>query len=359
MLDLHKRWIEKLAGAVDPAWQAHCRAALRRVFDFLPADEVPFIAETPPEDGEPWPTYEYNDAFDDPEKMLMNQLAMVHAAVRTRDYRPLNMRANYGTVILSSVLGGPWQLTDNSMPWAHPLDGGRDAVRALIDRGPADPRAGLGTRCFETVAYYRQVLDEFPPLAEAIDIYHPDVQGPYDIAHLLMGPDIFLAGYDEPDLVDRLLAVVTETYRRFVLAWADEVGFRDDDGMTTHWGFFIRGRIMLRDDTAILLRPEQYERFVRPFNQRLLEEFGGSIHFCGRGDQVFDPMLSTGGLSGVHASQPELNDHQRLLELAQARRIVLLSWPADMLPAGVRTGILVSARSQDRPTGRVWLADRH
>ncbi len=343
MLDLHKRWLARLASMIDLDHQGRAVEAWRRLWADEPMDPLPQAARPPADDGEPWPSYAYNDAFADPEKMLMNELGGVYATVRGRGIGPLNIRANYGTVILPSILGGPWQLTDNSLPWAHELPGGRDALRALIDRGPADPTAGLGSRCFETAAYYREVLAKFPPLDRAIDIYHPDLQGPYDVAHLLAGPDIFLAGYDEPELVERLVDVVTRTYAAFMRRWIREVGIRDHFGLTTHWGFYIRGQIMLRNDTTIMLRAEHYRRFVQPFDGRLLGEFGGAIHFCGKADQVHEPMLATPGLAGIHSSQPDLNDHQRFFRMARERKLVVLSWPRRLLPGGVDRGVYLSA----------------
>jgi hypothetical protein len=343
MLDLHKRWIAKLATMIDLDHQARAGETWRRLWNNESITPLPQATKAPPQEVEPWPTYPYNDEFADREKMLMNQLAGVYATVRGRGIGPLNIRTNYGTVILPSILGGPWQLTDNSLPWAHELPGGRDAIRALIDRGPADPTAGLGARCFETAAWYCDVLAKFPPLDRAIDIYHPDLQGPYDVAHLLAGPDIFLAGYDEPELVDRLVEVVTQTYAAFMRRWISEVGIRDHAGLTTHWGFYIRGRIMLRNDTTILLRPEHYRRFVQPFDGRLLTEFGGTIHFCGKADQVHQPMLDTPALAGIHMSQPDLNDYQRFFRLARERRLVVLNWPRRLLPPGANAGVYLSA----------------
>lgn len=335
MLDAHKRWIAKLASIVDLDYQSRCRQAWLRLWNDEPMEPLPQAPASPAEDGdEQWPTYPYNDAFVDPEKMLMNELGQVYARVRQRSIAPLNIRPNYGTVILASILGGPWQLTDNSLPWAHELPGGRDAIGKLIDNGPADPTRELGGRCFATADYYRHVLAEFPPLDRAIDIYHPDLQGPYDVAHLVMGPDIFVAGYDEPELVERLVDVVTASYAAFIRLWGERVGFADADGLTTHWSFYIRGRIMLRNDTTILLRPEQYLQFVQPFDARLLSEFGGTIHFCGKADQVFEPMLDTAGLAGVHMSQPELNNESRLRALAAARRLVVFSGPYRLCPSG-------------------------
>jgi hypothetical protein len=350
MLDLHKHRIEKLAGMIDPAWQAHVRETWRKVYDNQPVEELPYFRPAPePADEDRWPTYPYNDEFNDLEKMLMNQLGGVYGVVRARDYRPLNIRPNFGTVILPSILGGRWQLTDNSMPWSHHLEGA-DAIRALIDRGPADATNDLGGRCFQAADYFRDVLKKFPPLDRAIDIYHPDLQGPYDVAHLLMGPEIFLAGYDEPELVEQLVDVVTQTYRWFIEAWARRVGFDDGaDELTTHWGFYIRGKVMLRNDTTILLRPEHYERFVRPYDERLLTAFGGAIHFCGKADQLFDAMLSADGLTAINSSQPHLNDNQRFFHLARQRGLVVLGWPREMTPAGVTTGL---SYDRDHPEGR-------
>lgn len=346
MLELHREWIARLADRIEPEKIARRRDAVRRMLAFEEVEELPYLTApgVPKPGDDDWPKYEYNDAFDNPEKMLMGQLGMVWSGLPADDYRPANIRANYGTPILHSVLGGDWQLTDNSMPWAHHMEGGPDAIRELIARGPADPYNGLGGRCFETAEYYRQVLADFPPLDEVIDIYHPDLQGPYDIAHLLMGPDIFMAGYDEPELVEQLVDVVTRTYRAFIVEWDRRVGFDDGDGVTSHWSFFIPGRLMIRNDTAILLRGEQYEQFVRPFDTQLLEEFGGAIHFCGRGTQVLDAMTSTGGLGAIHSSQPELNDHARMLATCQEQKMPLLSWPEEMLTPGVTTGVLVGRR---------------
>lgn len=346
MLDLHKRRLAELAGLIDLDRLARTRQIWQQLYRFEPMDPPLYFGSNPPKSTEPWPTYPYNDGFNDREKMLMNELASVYACVRTPGgIGPWNIRANYGTPILASVLGAPWQLTDNSMPWAHELPGERDAIRSLVDRGPADPMAGLGQRCFETAAYYREVLAQFPPLDKAVDIYHPDLQGPYDVAHLLMGPDIFIAGYDEPELVDRLLDVVTQTYRAFIHAWGKRVGFCDAaDGLTTHWSYYVRGKIALRNDTTILLRPEHYARFVQPYDGRLLSEFGGMIHYCGGANQVFDMMMDTPGLTAINSSQPHLNDHQRFIRSAQARKLAVLSWPPEYLPAGVNRGVVLTGK---------------
>ena len=338
--DILARYLGKLEEKIDLEHQAHVRKVYERVFAFEEMDELPFIyadLETRASDKD-WPIFAYNDEFQDPAKMLLNQLRNVFFAVQVRDYRPLNIRCNYGTVILPSIMGGSYQLTETSMPWAHHLKS-RDEIRRIIDAGLPDVENGLGKRCFDTASYYMETLSCYPKLKKAVSIYHPDLQGPFDVAHLLWGQDIFLALYDDPELVHSLLSLITETYRQFMRRWKSFIPEGND--FTTHWQFYIKGGIMLRDDTAIMLSKKQYEEFVKPYDEALLEEFGGCIHFCGRGDHLISSMSASNGLYGIHSSQPELNDISLLLSSTQNNKVVLLGLAEKFLTDDIKTGIIL------------------
>ena len=52
-----------------------------------------------------------------------------------------------------------------------------------------------------------------------------------------------------------------------------------------------------------------------PYDQRLLDEFGGgAIHFCGKGDQFINPLSTLQGLHAVNVSQPELNNMEKVFQ---------------------------------------------
>jgi hypothetical protein len=324
---------------VDLEHQAHARQACRHVFAFEPVEELPYVLA-----GEfggidtDWPIYPYNDTFADREKMLLDQLRAPFLHNQLKDYHPLNMRTNYGTVILPTVFGAGYQLTETSLPWVHHLDG-RDKIAELVDRGIPDLDAGLGGTCFETLRYYQEVLAGYPNLERAISIYHPDLQGPFDVAHLIWGPDILYGLYDCPDLVHALLRLVIETYRLWMHKWKALV--REANDFTTHWNYYIKGGIMLRDDTPVMLSPDHYEEFVKPYDQALLDEFGGCIHYCGKGDRFIASMCRSANLYGVNASQPELNDVGLLIESAHSNRLVLLGLREEFVPASIDTGAIV------------------
>ena len=65
---------------------------------------------------------------------------------------------------------------------------------------------------------------------------------------------------------------------------------------------------MLRDDSAMNLSSDMFNEFIRPYDQRLLDEFGGgAIHFCGRGDHYIAALSAMDGVHAIHLSQPECN----------------------------------------------------
>jgi hypothetical protein len=81
-----------------------------------------------------------------------------------------------------------------------------------------------------------------------------------------------------------------------------------------------------------MLSSDHYEEFVKPYDQRLLKESGGCIHFCGRGDQFIASMCASDALNGVHSSQPELNDFGLMWRSTQENCLTLITLPEAMLP---------------------------
>ena len=341
MKNVVEKYLTKLESALDLEHQRHARHQCEQVFEFAEIESLPFICRDVSGAADlDWPQFPYNDTFVDEHKMLLDQLRAPFFHNQLRDYHPLNIRSNYGTPILPSVFGLAYQLTETSLPWVHHL-ASRQEVEALIERGVPDVRSSLGGRCFDTAAFYKETLAAYPALSKAISIYHPDLQGPFDVAHLIWGPDIFYALYDCPDTVHNLLGLVTETYRVWMRAWKDFVGEGND--FTTHWNFYMRGGIMLRNDTAVTMSARHYDEFVKPYDQTLLDEFGGCIHFCGRGTAFVRSMCDSKNLYGIHMSQPDWNDTPSVIALAAERRLVMLGLAREYVPANARSGFIVMA----------------
>lgn len=292
--------LAELERILDPE---HVTASLerrRRNLLYHRTDRPPLTLFCPQRRFQPHP---YAETYADMDKMLSNQLIDVYASAVVRDDTVPMIRANYGVGTLPSLFGCTIRLVGEGLPWCEPL-GSEDAVRNRIERGMPDLTSGLGGRLMDTIGYYLEALERWPVCRRLIRIYHPDLQGPFDVAHLIWGTGIYYAMVDDPDQVHALLRLVTDTYIALMRRLKTLV--RDDaDGIVPHWGSLYRGGVVLRNDTAVNLSREMYEEFVQPYDRLVLDAFGGgSMHYCGRADQWVSSMLGTPGLLAMNFGQP-------------------------------------------------------
>jgi hypothetical protein len=269
---------------------------------------------TTSEPGIAWPAVRVNQALDDYEHMLLQQLAGCSGALAKGTGAVLNVRCNYGSSILPSLFGVKLFIMDdcyNTLPTSEPIEGGTDGIRRLIDQGIPSLTAGYGEQVMEMGQRYLAAFADYPNVSKYVKIYHPDMQGPMDVCELLWGSGIFLEFFDNAELVHRLLDLVCDTYTAFRKRWLEIVPAEGDTD--THWSMMHRGHIMLRDDSAMNLSPEMFAEFIAPYNQRLLREFGGGAdHFCGRGDHYMEQLTALDGLYAINMSQPEYNDMETI-----------------------------------------------
>ena len=287
-----------------------------------------------------WPDVPVNDALEDFERMALQQLADCSRALESGNSAFLAVRCNYGTAIMPSLFGARLFVMDeatNTLPTTEPLAGGEDAIRDVVAGGVPDLRAGLGERVFEMAERFTEWLAPYPGVRRYVHVYHPDMQGPMDICEMLWGSGLFLALCDVPDLVHALLEVVTETYTRFMQDWNRLIP--PGDGYAVHWAMLHKGRIMLRDDSAMNLSPDMFAEFVEPYDQRLLDAFGGGgLHFCGRGDHYVHRLPEMAGVYALAMSQPECNDMERIYRHTVDRGIPLIGFPREAAEAALRRG---------------------
>ena len=252
-----------------------------------------------------------NDAVEDCALMPVSEMTNVSSSLNSGT-KVLDMRANYGTGILSSVFGAQvfeMPRHTNTLPTTKPL--GTEKAAELLDKGIPDIKTGLGRKVFEMGEFFAEVLEKYPKIQKYVDIYHPDLQGPLDVCELVAGSDIFYLMYDEPETVHELLKLLTDTYIVFFEKWKELFPPKND--ICTHWNTLMyRGQIVLRDDSAMNLSPDFYEEFALPYDSLLLEKYTGIVHFCGRGDHYIPALSNAKGLTGINMSQPHLNDMETI-----------------------------------------------
>ena len=318
--------LQEIEARLDDKQEVAQRAAWQAFLDNRCAEDV-FLpaARKPAPPRIEWPNIHINDAQEDVDLMVFHELVGVSGMLNGGRLQP-NVRCNYGTGILPSLFGCAlftMPRETHTLPTAYSL--GSDRVRALLDAGIPDIRSGLGGRVFDCAERFLELFAQHPKINRYVALYHPDLQGPVDVAEVVWGSEIFLAFYDEPDVIKAFLKLITDTYAAFMRAWYKLVPLED---YSTHWSLMHRGRLMLRNDSLMNLSPEIYTEFVQPCDERLLDEFGGgAIHFCGRADHFIAPLSTTRGLTAINLSQPELNDMETIYRHTVDKQIKIIGLP--------------------------------
>ncbi len=314
-----------------------------------------------------WPHVMVNEALDSYEMMALQQLSACSQALAEGTGAVMAVRCNYGTGIIPTLFGAELFVMEretDTLPTVVPLGGlestnldaslgqadrtkAARAVKRLLDRGVPDLNQGLGARVFEMAERYQRWFEPYPKIRRYVHVYHPDLQGPMDICELLWGSSLFLALIEAPDLVLQLLDLVTETYIAFMNAWLEQVPETHvsatqvpvDTDHTVHWAMLHKGHIMLRDDSAMNLSPRMFERFIKPYDSRLLETFGGgALHFCGRGDHYIASASEMPGLTTINLSQPEYNDMDVIFDHTVDKGINIIGLQREAAEAALAKG---------------------
>ena len=100
-------------------------------------------------------------------------------------------------------------------------------------------------------------------LPEGIYIQHPDIQSPFNTAHLIRGNDILTDFFDNPDAVDALLKLVADYMIDLVPVLKAQIS--DDRDWFFDWGAMWKGTARLSNCTSDLIGPDFYLKYVLPF----------------------------------------------------------------------------------------------
>ncbi len=295
------------------------------------------MVQSPP--GIAWPSVSINRAQEDLDAMLLQQYGACSELLDCGSGGLLMVRANYGTGIIPTVFGAELFVMDeqlNTLQTARPL--GAESMQALVEHGIPAMESGLGTAVFAAGKRFAEIAIKYPKIGQYVHIYHPDMQGPMDLCEMLWGSDLFLDLLDRPDLVHRVLELLTDTYIQFMRMWNDAVGVNGKN-WSAHWRMMQAGKIMIRTDSGMNLSPEMYEEFIRPYDQRLLNELGGgAVHFCGRGSHYIEHTCKMDRMYAIAMSQPHLNEMETIYQNTVDKQIKLLSFDRTFAEAALAAG---------------------
>ncbi|MEW5867175.1 MAG: uroporphyrinogen decarboxylase family protein [Bacillota bacterium] len=225
-----------------------------------------------------------------------------------------------GVGVLPSAFGCEIVMPDEGDPWTRPLF--YDAADVHDLEKPDLVRSNLTGRVLERIEYFQQHTER------GIPVRLTDVQSPMDVAIQVWNyQDIMVALYENPAEVHRLLDLITESLIEFIHLQASRVvsflGY-------THVNLWRPRGIYVSDDVTAILSPEIYDRFIRPYNERLSREFGGiSIHCCGKYEQNLSMVASLDGFMSFDADSAS-NDPKAIVSVLEGRKGVWHTWASDL-----------------------------
>jgi hypothetical protein len=317
--------LKRIADRVDRKHLQEAERLQKAVWEYQPVERIPVVMHslTPPE----WIKFPYNETFDNPEKMLWNQLFESYVGVSVRDDRMMTVRPNFWVANLPSLFGRPFVVDENTT-WIKACHDSQ-VIHRLVDRGVPDLTEGLCARSIELFEIYRGYLAE-AGLSDVIHLFQTDNQGPFDCAYRIWGEEIHTAIYDAPDLVHQFLNLLTET----TIAYVGKIkqAMQEPPDYIYHWWYRVPGGVRVVDDSSTMLSPATYHQFCRPYNERIYAAFGGGyMHYCGHGLQSQSLRVATPGLRGIEMGAGEVglqNPNYVLDKICQqaAKHRVTICW---------------------------------
>jgi hypothetical protein len=264
------------------------------------SDYLPLVLAVPVPELSAMPRFNYRESFFDPEKMAISQAADALARARSGSDAQPTIRPNTGVGTVISVFGLSQEILPDAMPWPKE----HLSKEQIADLEPIEDVSNveLMVHIKKIVEFYQTHLPEFP-----ITVF--DTQGPFDIAHLVRGDQIFYDFHDDVGFLRHLMELSTNAYIRAAEYAKKLIG--EVPNQAYHTGMFLSAAgVRVCEDTSVLIGPRELEQFVLPYTHRVMDYFGGGyVHYCGRNDHLLDMIIEQmPACRYLNLGNPDLHD---------------------------------------------------
>jgi hypothetical protein len=257
-------------------------------------------------------TERWETQLEDPLKMLKAELDDIKFHFELGDDRVPSVRVQFGTAQVAAAFGAELYIPENNAPAAktHPLKN----IEDIYTLGLPSYEAGW----YGKLKHFTEVFKENLP--EGVHIQHPDIQSPFNNAHLIRGNDILTDFYDNPEAVDALLDKVTDYMIKMVPYLKEMVS--GDREWFYDWGSLWQGTARISNCTMQMIKPDFYKEHIYPRDCRFFAAIGGGrVHYCGLSESVIEHFFSIPGLSGFDFDANHL-DFRKVCEKAPENVVV-------------------------------------
>ena len=186
-------------------------------------------------------------------------------------------------MVIASLFGGKVEQRDDNPPWVRHFET-YDEFSSIFDRDPLDFSQGICPQLIERYRFYRDVLATYPNLQKCIRIVLPDLQGPLDSLELLRGSSVYEDFIMDPEMVDKGLGLMAQA-QVGLAKHLQQYTTEKETGFSHQHAVVIKGNILIRNDSAIMVSPDMYAAQVAHHDEFVMKEMrGGAVHSCGKID---------------------------------------------------------------------------
>jgi hypothetical protein len=291
----------------------------------------------------------------DPAVMLKGEFDSIRPHLEIEDDYLPTVRVQFGTPQVASAFGCEIYYPEDSLPAAknHPLTDLKDAHNLS--------KPSLTAGIYEKVKAFTEYFKENIP--EGVAIQHPDIQSPFNTAHLVRGDSMFTDFYDDPDGVEALLDRITDYMIDLVPYLKSMVS--EDKEWFHDWGGLWKGQARISNCSMQMISPEFYCKHVLPRDLRLMKAIGGGrMHYCGRTGEVIKAFFKN---PDIHALDYDSRWHdlwevceaapdrvviytEANLETEAGRRLLSGDWPK-------KRNLLITVKAGSIEQGKSALSD--
>jgi hypothetical protein len=268
---------------------------------------------------------------DDPEAMFRFQMDNIIEHYKASDYDDdcycAFLMPWFGTGVLASGFG-------IGIEMLHKMD---PAVKMSEIKNPEeldaltmpDPyKDGLMPRALKQIDYFKANSD--------LPIGVTDCQGPLTTALSIIGYENFCYWvYDYPNVIHKLMALCTDALIEWIKVQKKHIGNSDPAfvlGMRLPDG----NGVWISDDDSVIMNEGLFGEFVRPYNEKVLQAFGGgAIHYCGSSNQNLKHYMNTKGLVSIHNMNLDNFEAAKIMRKACLDNGIVYYW-ADFTPGDSR-----------------------
>jgi uroporphyrinogen-III decarboxylase len=224
------------------------------------------------------PTPNLQEAFNDVDMMLCQQLRGACSAANSNSDAVPSVRGNYGVGVLLATLGLEQMTFPDKMPWPQEHLSKEQIADLSVDDIELQ---GTFARALDYMRRHMAIMKGEPA------VYCMDTQGPFDLAHLVMGDEIYYAMHDDPELVHHLLEFCLALSIRAHELMKAISGEGQNECYHSNSLYADNLGIRICEDTTALISPDAMQTFALPYTRRLAQHFGGAwVHYCGRNDHL-------------------------------------------------------------------------